>query len=700
MSVSRFNINLHALNLCRIIFARCRTANLELAGANPVTAATSAILVLLNGAIAAADVAAFALKVIRMTGGAEGCVLGEGPGYRGAYGRAVTGITARVPAVIARIVSIRVMAEDGRRPAVGGMTYVALLSSGQMRGNRVYLSSRVTAIMASVAIIGTAGVVRPAAADEGCGSMTGGAIQAGREVGGHCIDLALGGIAIMAGLAIADDTGMVESRRDEAARSMADAAILAGFDVAGFLRCGETDGVTGGTVIDDADVIEACRPESRGLMAVDAVAVCRHMVVMLALGEKAVVTGSAVIDDALVFEPGIGKGRGRVTGRAILRDRNMRWIGLGTGAGCSGTIVAGCAIIDDAVMVEYGRFKGTAGGMTDAAILRCRYMVWFGDLADRVAAVMAGIAAHGQHRRIGVVDKRICKSRRVMTHHAVRGGCRVRRTGCLAPGAEGHKARAAVVTRSAIAADIEVRKCRWLKAGYRMANVTILRGRQMTCRLGQRRISGEKLVDVAAFATVADARMQRGKKRRRRESSRAGVVVALAALIDRGDMVRLLADGSGRDIIGAAVVAAFAIAADTDVCEIQRGLERRTRAVASNAILGRRDVAPRLACADVTVVAGYAIAGNARVAEYRSAKGRGAEMAVRAILAIGSRRNVMKRLARADHVVMAVGAVHGYPGVIIGAGGKGSRSMTRATIQRGRHVGVSRGARRHSPCRS
>jgi hypothetical protein len=160
MSVSRFNINLHALNLCRIIFARCRTANLELAGANPVTAATSAILVLLNGAIAAADVAAFALKVIRMTGGAEGCVLGEGPGYRGAYGRAVTGITARVPAVIARIVSIRVMAEDGRRPAVGGMTYVALLSSGQMRGNRVYLSSRVTAIMASVAIIGTAGVVR------------------------------------------------------------------------------------------------------------------------------------------------------------------------------------------------------------------------------------------------------------------------------------------------------------------------------------------------------------------------------------------------------------------------------------------------------------------------------------------------------------------------------------------------------------
>ena len=446
MSVSRFDIDSHALKLSRIIFARYRTANLEPTGANPVTAATAAILVLLNGAIAAADVAGLAFEVIRMTGRAEGCVPGEGPGYRGAYGRAVTGITARVAAVIARVIPIRVMAEDGRRPAVRGMTYVALLSSGQMRGNRVYLSSRVIAIMASVAIIGTAGVVRPAAANEGCGSVTGRAIQAGREMGGHRIDLAPGGIAVMAGLAIVDDAGMVESRRDEAARSMADAAILAGFDVAGFLRRGETNGVTGGTVIDDADVIEACRPESRGLMAVDAVAVCRHMVVVLALGEKAVVTGSAVIDDALVFEPGIGKGRGRVTGRAILRDRNMRWIGLGTGTGCIGTIVAGRAIIDDAVMVEYGRFKGTAGGMTDAAILRRWHMVRFGDLADRIAAVMAGIAADGQHRRIGMVDKRICKSRRVMTYHAVRRGCRVRRTGCLAPGAERHKARAAVVT--------------------------------------------------------------------------------------------------------------------------------------------------------------------------------------------------------------------------------------------------------------
>ena len=135
----------------------------------------------------------------------------------------------------------------------------------------------------------------------------------------------------------------------------------------------------------------------------------------------------------------------------------------------------------------------------------------------------------------------------------------MRRTGWLAPGAERHKVRAAVVTRSAIAADIEVRKCRWLKAGYRMANVTILRGRQMTCRLGQRRISGEKLVDVAAFATVADARMQRGKKRRRRESTRVGVVVTLVALTDCGNMVRFLADGSGRDVIGVAVVAALAI---------------------------------------------------------------------------------------------------------------------------------------------
>lgn len=88
------------------------------------------------------------------------------------------------------------------------------------------------------------------------------------------------------------------------------------------------------------------------------------------------------------------------------------------------------------------------------------------------------------------------------------------------------------------------------------------------------------------------------------------------------------------------------------------------------------------------------------MAEYRAAKGRGAEMTVRAILVIGRSRNVMKRLARADHVVMAVGAVHGYPGVIIGAGGKGSRSMARATIEYGRHVGVGRRTGRHATCRS
>ena len=180
----------------------------------------------------------------------------------------------------------------------------------------------------------------------------------------------------------------------------------------------------------------------------------------------------------------------------------------------------------------------------------------------------------------------------------------MRRTGCLAPGAERHKARAAVVTRSAITADAEVRKCRWLKAGYRMADVAILAGRQMICRLGQGRISGEKSVDVAAFAPVADARMQRGKKGRRRKSSRVGVVVTLVALTDCRDMARFLADGSSRDVIGVAVVAALAIVADTDVCEINRGLERRTRGVAYDAILGRRDVGSRLASADVTVVAG------------------------------------------------------------------------------------------------
>lgn len=69
---------------------------------------------------------AFAFEIVRVTGGTVRRVLRVGIRNRSAYGTTVTCVTARVPAVIARVVSLWAMAEAGWRPAVGGMTHVAL----------------------------------------------------------------------------------------------------------------------------------------------------------------------------------------------------------------------------------------------------------------------------------------------------------------------------------------------------------------------------------------------------------------------------------------------------------------------------------------------------------------------------------------------------------------------------------------------
>ena len=53
------------------------------------------------------------------------------------------------------------------------------------------------------------------------------------------------GIAVMAGLAVAVNAGMVEGRRLEGAGRMAHAAILVSRHVAGYFRCREAGRVTG-----------------------------------------------------------------------------------------------------------------------------------------------------------------------------------------------------------------------------------------------------------------------------------------------------------------------------------------------------------------------------------------------------------------------------------------------------------------------
>lgn len=78
-----------------------------------------------------------------------------------------------------------------------------------------------------VAVTITTGVVDPGTAEEGCGSMTGAAIQSSRKVG----RVGLGSHTfrcntIMTRSAIVHDAGMIKHRTDEAAGCMTDATIL------------------------------------------------------------------------------------------------------------------------------------------------------------------------------------------------------------------------------------------------------------------------------------------------------------------------------------------------------------------------------------------------------------------------------------------------------------------------------------------
>ena len=97
---------------------------------------------------------------------------------------------------------------------------------------------------------------------------------------------------------------------------------------------------------------------------------------------------------------------------------------------------------------------------------------------------------------------------------------------------------------------------------------------------------------------------------------------------------------------------------------------------------------------DITVVTGQAIVNHTHMVEYCPGKGH-RSVTGHAILVVGSGRDVIDRLTRTDHVVVARGAVINDTGMIIGAGGKCPRRMANTTIQKRRHV-----SRVHTACRT
>ncbi len=106
---------------------------------------------------------------------------------------------------------------------------------------------------------GATTVVRPGSTHEGCGGMTGGAIQTGRDVRGVDFGIHAGGRNPMARRTIIDDTGMIESCRHKATGVMTDTTILTSRNVIEFFRGGETAIMTRGAVVHDPCMIKGRR---------------------------------------------------------------------------------------------------------------------------------------------------------------------------------------------------------------------------------------------------------------------------------------------------------------------------------------------------------------------------------------------------------------------------------------------------------
>ena len=307
--------------------------------------------------------------------------------------------------------TIRGMAETGRRPAIGGMADVALVGCVEVPARLVSCSTAV--VMTAEAIVGRAGIVYPAAAGESGGRMAEMAVLVGRfNMGWDGVNLASCRVAIMTVGATVGDAGMVEGRRKKSSRVVADTAILAGVDVTAVLGRGETGVVARRTVIDDANMVEGRRLESGGDMANAAVVIGRHVEIGLTSGAKTVVAACAIVDYPLVIEAGIGEFRRHVAHRAILlnsvddRDRNVGRILLGIGTGCDDAIVAARTIVGNAGVIEHGRLEVAASGVAHTAILGGGNVVGYGIFAPgwRLRTVMAGIAAQGHYVGGTVVD--------------------------------------------------------------------------------------------------------------------------------------------------------------------------------------------------------------------------------------------------------------------------------------------------------
>jgi hypothetical protein len=464
-------------------------------------AAIAAILILRDRTVFSAKVFIFSSEIIAMASGAVGRVLG--PAKRNVFVIVVVaGATAQVSAVVTRVVTVIGVREIDRRPALRGMTIITFRHGNKMiKWTLRFTANRRIAVMARRATIGNSLVIKYAA-DEGCGGMTDGAIQAGRYV----IRRKSAGRHAMAGRAIVDDAGVIERGRDKCSRVMADATILVGRKMVSVFRFGKPGGMTGRAVVHDANMIKRGRYKTSGYVTIDAVTVSRHMVIVLSSG-GCTVTGSAIIHDVPVIERGSREDRGGMAHRAILVRWYVRGVDPGFFADRSITVMTRGAVIHDAGVVEHRRRKRAAGHVTDSAILRCYHMVRLGGLAGCIGAVVAGLATVTNNARTVMIDKRVGEIGRVVAYGTVPAGVLMNRRISHPQGTEQNKIGAAVMARRTIISDIDMAEYRRPESGNRVAIVTILIRWQMVGCPNQLRLGGKEAADMAAFATARNVLM-------------------------------------------------------------------------------------------------------------------------------------------------------------------------------------------------
>lgn len=237
--------------------------------------------------------------------------------------------------------------------------------------------------------------------------------------------------------------------------------------------------------------------------------------------------------------------------------------------------MTGRTVVDDALVIEYGREEIATRDVTDAAVLRRRY-VWRARPrihADRIDAIVAGITTHRHHLRTVMIHESLEEVRRVMTGETVTACIVMDRRIRFTQGADRNISRTAVMARDAVIGNTGVTEYRRNKARNCMTAVTALTGRHVRERFDQVRPGRKKRADMTTLATSGISLVHRVEERGRRKRGRR--IVAHTAIILRRNM-NISSRGAGltgRDTAAVAGRAVIAVDARVVVGDTRKGRE-------------------------------------------------------------------------------------------------------------------------------